>query len=223
MAERRLLLIEDDPSLRTGLSHALTRSGYAVRVARTATEARKALGEEHFDIAVLDLGLPDSDGIQWLRAVRRDGYRLPVVILTARDAVSDRVEGLDAGADDYVVKPFSLDELKARLRAAERRGHDQAAARMGCGPLVLDTDSLRASLDDRPLDLSRRQFAVLAELCRRNGRVVSRDALETAVYGWSREIESNAIEVHVHALRRKLPPGMIETVRGVGYRLVPTA
>lgn len=223
MSIKKLLLIEDDASLRAGLSHALKGAGYQVEAARTATEASAAMAREHFEVAVLDLGLPDADGITWLRAIRDDGHHLPVVVLTARDAVEDRVRGLDAGADDYVVKPFALDELKARIRAAERRGRGQAAARMEVGALSLDTETWRASLHGRPLELSRRQFALLAELCRKNGRVASRAGLETAMYGWSREIESNAIEVHVHALRRKLPEGMIETVRGVGYRLVENA
>lgn len=211
-----LLVVEDDASLRAGLESGL-RQHYRVVTASDAAGALAQLAEQDFAATVLDLGLPDMDGIALLKRMRADGYTVPVVILTARDAIEERIRGLDAGADDYVLKPFALQELLARLRAAIRRGVGQSSHRLSHGPLELDTAAWQAFLDGKPLTLSRRQFALLAELLRNEGRVLTLDHLEAAVYGWNTDIESNAIQVHVHALRRKLPPDLIRTVRGVGY------
>lgn len=217
-----VLVVEDDRSLREGLIAGLGRSGFRVTPATDAAGALSALRGDDFDAILLDIGLPDRDGIALLRQLRAEGYTLPVVILTARDAIDQRVEGLDAGADDYVLKPFELAELMARLRAAVRRGVGQACHTLVHGDLELDTAAWEARYEGRPLELSRRQFMLLAELLRNEGRVLTYDHLEAAVYGWNSDIESNAIQVHVHSLRRKLPEGFIRTVRGVGY-MVPAA
>lgn len=214
-----ILVIEDDASLREGLQHTLAQAKYRVATAADAAEARGALAADEFAAVVLDLGLPDQDGLALLKRIRSEGYTVPVVILTARDDLDARVNGLDAGADDYVLKPFALQELLARLRAAIRRGQGQSSHRLSHGALELDTDAWQARLHGEPLPLSRRQFAVLAELLRHEGRVLTQEHLEEAVYGWNTDIESNAIQVHVHALRRKLPEDLIQTVRGVGYMI----
>ncbi|MDT0635880.1 response regulator [Spectribacter hydrogenooxidans] len=215
-----ILVVEDDASLRHGLERALTQAKYETVSVADAGEARAALATHDFAGVVLDLSLPDQDGLALLKGIRREGYTVPVVILTARDALDARVDGLDAGADDYVLKPFALQELLARLRAAMRRGAGQASGRLTHGDLELNTEAWQAWFKGRPLDLSRRQFALLAELLRHEGRVLTYDHLEASVYGWNSDIESNAIQVHVHSLRRKLPADLIKTVRGVGY-MVP--
>jgi two-component system response regulator QseB len=217
--QKQVLLVEDDASLREGLFTSLKQAGIGYRAVSSGQEADACLAVGDFAAVVLDLGLPDIDGVTLLRRWRASGFTLPVVILTARDALDARVRGLDAGADDYVLKPFATQELMARLRAAMRRGQGQASAQLKYGELVLDTQAWQATLGGQPLSLSRRQFTVLAELLRHEGRVLTRDHLETAVYGWNTDIESNAIEVHVHALRRKLPRDVIHTVRGVGYMI----
>ncbi|MCB1995230.1 MAG: winged helix-turn-helix domain-containing protein, partial [Rhodoferax sp.] len=165
------------------------------------------------------LGLPRRDGLDVLAAVRRAGVRLPVLVLTARDAVPDRIRGLDLGADDYVLKPVDLDELAARLRALVRRAHGQADARLQAGGVVLDPATRQVSLDGAPVSLSTREFDLLQALMLDAGRLLSREQLEQRLYGWGTEVESNAVEVHVHHLRRKLGPTLIQTVRGVGYVL----
>ena len=175
------------------------------------------LQAEVFDVLLLDLGLPGEDGFAYLRRLRSAGYTEPVIILTARDAVDDRVKGLDAGADDYLIKPFSIDELTARLRAVQRRREGRHQAVLVQGALVLDPAAMRVSLDGQPIDLSRREFALLHALLAQAGQVLSRAELEEALYGWGQDVESNAIEVHIHHLRRKLGQGLIRTVRGVGY------
>lgn len=217
-----VLIVEDDRSLREGLVSSLGGAGFRVTPAADAGAALAALRRDDFNVILLDLGLPDRDGIALLKQLRTEGYTLPVVILTARDALDQRVEGLDAGADDYVLKPFALAELMARLRAAVRRGAGQASHTLVHGDLELDTAAWEARYGGRSLELSRRQFALLAELLRNEGRVLTYDHLEAAVYGWNSDIESNAIQVHIHSLRRKLPVDYIRTVRGVGY-MVPVA
>ncbi len=216
----RILIVEDDPLLGSGLKTGLGQDGYAADWVRSADPAEHALRVEHFDVMVLDLGLPGRDGLTLLRDLRSQGIDLPVLILTARDAITDKVEGLDAGADDYLVKPFDLDELSARIRALTRRGGGHAAPRLQAGELALDTSRRSVTLGDQTLSLSPREYALLETLIARADQVVPRARLQATTYGWRDEIESNALEVHIHNLRAKLGKGRILTVRGVGYRLV---
>ncbi|QOR38055.1 response regulator transcription factor [Billgrantia diversa] len=214
----RILLVEDDPSLASGIRLALKPEHYTVDHLADGTAALNALhGDEPFDAVILDLGLPGLDGMRVLESTRRRGNRVPVLVLTARDAVDDRIAGLDAGADDYLVKPFEVAELKARLRALLRRSQGQASPVLECREIRLDPATLGVSYRGRPVVLSRREFTLLHEFMSHPGRVFTRDTLTRLVYGWGEDVESNAIEVHVHHLRRKLFPGMIRTVRGIGY------
>lgn len=215
----RILLAEDDPLLGDALRAGLRQAGCQVDWVRDGEAAERELRAEPYAAAVLDLGLPRRDGLDVLAAVRRAGVRLPVLVLTARDAVPDRIRGLDLGADDYVLKPVDLDELAARLRALVRRAHGQADARLQAGGVVLDPATRQVSLDGAPVSLSTREFDLLQALMLDAGRVLSREQLEQRLYGWGTEVESNAVEVHVHHLRRKLGPALIQTVRGVGYVL----
>jgi len=215
----RILLAEDDPLLGDALRAGLRQAGCQVDWVRDGEAAERELRAEPYAAAVLDLGLPRRDGLDVLAAVRRAGVRLPVLVLTARDAVPDRIRGLDLGADDYVLKPVDLDELAARLRALVRRAHGQADARLQAGGVVLDPATRQVSLDGVPVSLSTREFDLLQALMLDAGRVLSREQLEQRLYGWGTEVESNAVEVHVHHLRRKLGPALIQTVRGVGYVL----
>lgn len=215
----RILIVEDDPLLGDGIQAGLRQAGFSSDWVRDGVAADTALAAERFAAVVLDLGLPRLSGLELLRRLRAAGNAVPVLILTARDAVADRVAGLDAGGDDYVVKPFDLDELAARLRALVRRAHGQAAATLRVGELELDPAAHAARFEGRPVELSAREFAVLQALTLNAGRVLSREQLEQALYGWGEEVESNAIEVHIHHLRRKLRPELIRTVRGVGYTL----
>ncbi len=216
----RILIVEDDPLLGPGLQTGLGQDGYAADWVQTADAAEHALRIEHFDLMVLDLGLPRRDGLALLRDLRRDSICIPVLILTARDAVTDRVAGLDAGADDYLVKPFDLDELNARIRALTRRSRGQSVSRLQAGDLVLDTTLRQVTLKSRPLCLSPKEYALLEALMGSADRVVPRTRLEATAYGWEDDVESNAMEVHIHNLRRKLGKDRILTVRGVGYQLV---
>ncbi len=197
----------------------LRQHGHAVDWVRDAAAATEALAGEPYDLVLLDLGLPDRSGLDVLRRLRRGGDRVPVLIVTAQDAVGSRVEGLDAGADDYLVKPFDLDELAARIRALQRRAAGRAETLLEHGPLRLDAASHQVTLRGEPVSLSAREFALLEVLLERPGRPVSRTRLEERLYGWGEEVESNAIEVHVHALRRKLGADWIKTIRGVGYMI----
>jgi two-component system response regulator QseB len=215
----RLLLIEDDELLASGLLVALRRAHYSVEHVRDGNSAVAALRDNVFDVAVLDLGLPGIDGTEVLRQVRAAGNGLPVLILSARDAMRDRVLGLDLGADDYLVKPFELDELLARLRVITRRHGGRPVNRIEQGALVLDLDSLRASWHGEPVELQRLEFMLLKQLADNPLRVFSRAQLEESLYGWGEGAESNTIDVHVHHLRRKLAPAVVKTIRGVGYRL----
>ena len=216
----RILLVEDDALLGDALQVGLRGQGFAVDWIRDGAAGEAALASDQFTAVVLDLGLPRMSGLELLQRVRDRGDRTPVVILTARDAVDDRVRGLDLGADDYVVKPVALTELGARLRAVARRAQGTASGAIVVGRLTVDLASRTVKLDGNPVELQAREFALLQELVLRAGRVVTRTQLETQLYEWDRGIDSNAIEVHVHHLRRKLAPELIRTVRGVGY-MVP--
>jgi two-component system OmpR family response regulator/two-component system response regulator QseB len=213
----RVLLVEDDGLLGEGLRAGLGQAGFAVDWVREGPDAVHALETTPFAAIVLDLGLPGLGGLAVLRRLRARGGKVPVLILTARDAVEDRVTGLDAGADDYVVKPVDLAELAARLRALVRRASGEAEPVLRRGELELYPADRRVIFRRREVELSAREFTLLHELMLSAGRVLSREQLEERLYPWGREIESNAVEVHVHHLRRKLAPGVIRTIRGVGY------
>ena len=215
----RILVVEDDSVLRDGLSRSLRNGGYAVEVADDGRLADQLLSVHSFDLVVLDLGLPGLDGLEVLRRLRRRACTVPVLILTARDNIVDRVNGLDVGADDYLVKPFELTELEARVRALMRRAQSVATARINHGALTLDTAARRAFVGDDALDLSAREVALLEALLLSAGRVVSKDQLADRLYGVSDEVGPNAIEVFVHRLRRKIEAAgvSIRTIRGLGY------
>ena len=215
----RILVVEDDSVLRDGLSRSLRNGGYAVEVADDGRLADQLLSVHSFDLVVLDLGLPGLDGLEVLRRLRRRASNIPVLILTARDSIVDRVNGLDVGADDYLVKPFELAELEARVRALMRRAQSVATARISHGALTLDTAARRAFVGEEALDLSAREVALLEALLLSAGRVVSKDQLADRLYGVSDEVGPNAIEVFVHRLRRKIEAAgvSIRTTRGLGY------
>ena len=214
----RILLVEDDPSLASGIRLALNPEHYTVDHLSDGVTALAALKEsEPFDAVILDLGLPRMDGMQILEAVRRQGNRVPILVLTARDAVDERIAGLDAGADDYLTKPFEVAELKARLRALLRRSNDQVNSALACRGIHLDPLTMQVSFQGKPVALSRRELTLLQEFMSHPGRVFTRDTLTRLVYGWDEDVESNAIEVHVHHLRRKFFPSLIRTLRGIGY------
>lgn len=217
----RILLVEDDPLLGEGLRTGLGAAGFTVDWIGDGPLADAALATERYAAVVLDWRLPRGDGLGVLRALRARRDVTPVLMLTARDAVEDRIAGLDAGADDYLVKPFALGELAARLRALVRRAAGEASQELRAGPLLLDVAAHRASLDGRPLDLSAREFALLHLLMSQRGRPATRQRLESALYGWGEEVNSNSIEVHIHNLRRKLGGDAIKTIRGVGYLINP--
>ena len=197
----------------------LRGEGHAVDWVRDGREAEAAAAPGNYDLIILDLGLPRRDGLSVLRALRAKGSEVPVLIVTARDAVTDRVAGLDAGADDYLVKPFDLDELAARVRAVMRRRAGRAQSVMRVGDLEIEAAAKRVKYRGKDVALSAREYALLEALADRPGRVMSRAQLEERLYGWDEEIASNAVEVHIHALRRKLDPALIRNVRGLGYSL----
>ncbi len=203
------------------LQHALRADGYAVDWVRDGLQTEAALGANAFDLLILDIGLPKRSGLDVLRQLRAHGSRIPVLLLTALDSVSDRVRGLDAGADDYLAKPFDLAELSARARALTRRGMAGAPTLLRHGPLSFDQVGKVALLDSKPVELSARETSLLEILLQRSGRLVSKDQLVNHLCAWGEEVSSNAIEVYVHRLRRKLEPGGVRviTVRGLGYRL----
>jgi two-component system response regulator QseB len=215
----RALLVEDDAMIGKAVTEVMQSEGYAVDWVRDGVEAQMALMHDVYDVALLDLGLPRKDGLEVLKHLRRAKLELPVLIITARDAVADRVAGLDAGADDYLVKPFDLEELLARTRAVIRRRAGRASPEIRFGALTLDPVKRRVFFRDRPVELSAREFAILEALAREPGVVVSRAKLEESVYGWGEEVGSNTVEVHLHHLRRKLTADLIRNVRGVGYRI----
>ena len=213
----RVLIVEDDTGIATGLAATLRASGYAVDVTATLALASAALRVEPFDLVLLDLSLPDGDGLDWLRQVRRTGSVMPVLIMSARDALPDRVAGLDEGADDYVVKPFEPEELLARMRVALRRSEGRASPVLRHGDLVVDPAAHTVVRNGEPVALRAKEFALLLALLRSSGQVLSRQRLEQALYGFDEVLDSNALEVHMHHLRRKLGDGLVKTVRGVGY------
>jgi two-component system OmpR family response regulator/two-component system response regulator QseB len=205
-----------------GVQTGLAQAGFEADWVKDGIAAELALGTPGFAAVVLDLGLPRLSGLDLLRRLRSAGNRTPVLILTARDAVEDRIAGLDAGADDYLVKPFDLHELAARLRALIRRAHGEAAPRLRVGEVELDAAARDATFCGQPLQLSTRELSLLHQLMLNAGRVLSREQLSERLYAWGEEIESNAIDVHIHHLRRKLAPHVIRTVRGVGYLMPRT-
>jgi two-component system OmpR family response regulator len=217
----RILVAEDDPGLAEGIAAYLRPLGHAVEVARHGADADAMLAGEQFELALVDIGLPRMDGFEVVRRMRARGQTTPAIVITARDALDDRVHGLDIGADDYLVKPFELAELAARIRAVVRRGQTAHSPRLVHGPLVLDTESRRALLRGEPLDLTAREWAVLEVLLKRAEKVVSKEDILQAISTWEDDLTPNAIEVYVSRLRTKLEPAniRIRTVRGFGYRL----
>ena len=217
----RILIAEDDQVLADGLLRALRSSGYAVDQVATGTEADAAVASHEFDLLILDLGLPKMGGLEVLRRLRARGSALPVLILTAADSVEQRVTGLDLGADDYMAKPFSLQELEARVRALTRRGLGTASSVIRHGPLTFDATGRVAYLDDQMVELSAREISLLEVLLQRAGRLVSKDQLVERLCEWGEEVSTNAIEVYIHRLRKKIERGpvRIATVRGLGYCL----
>jgi two-component system OmpR family response regulator len=217
----RLLLVEDDLTLGDAVREYLAAQGHVVDWAKCVAEARAAAFEP-FDAILLDWRLPDGSGVDWLRGLRAQkgaNQRVPVLLLTARDQLNDRVEGLDAGADDYLVKPFELAELAARVRAVSRRAAGQPQSLLQAGRIALDPAARGVTVGGAPVELTAREYALLEALLRRAGHIVSRADLEQLLYGFDAEVASNTIEVHLSGLRRKLGGGAIETVRGMGYRL----
>lgn len=215
----RLLVAEDEPVLAAQLTSALQSAGYVVDAAADGLDVEHQGLSEPYDLVVLDLGLPGRDGLSVLRRWREAGRVFPVLILTARDHWHDKVDGIDAGADDYLTKPFHLEELQARVRALLRRAGGHASADIRCGPLLLDTRQAGISLDGKPLELTGHEYRVLAYLMMHHGELVSRSQLVEHIYAQDFDRDSNTIEVFIARLRRKIPPELIQTVRGLGYRL----
>ena len=215
----KILIVEDDTLLQQGLTLALTGEGYAVDCAASAAQAIAYLNSGQYSLIVLDLGLPDRDGADLLRQWRKEQVDLPVLILTARDALSDRVDGLDAGADDYLIKPFALVELKARVRALIRRYQGRSDNLLQHGDLALNLSSQQVTVDNQPVEVTPKEFSLLTRLLMRIGQTVHRETLLQDLYSWQDDTGSNTLEVHIHNLRRKLGKDRIKTVRGVGYRL----
>lgn len=215
----RILLAEDDDVLSDGIATALRQSNLAVDQVERGGDADHALSITTYDLVILDLGLPDLDGLQVLRRLRGRGTHVPVLVMTARDGLEDRVQGLDLGADDYITKPFDLPELEARVRALLRRAQWGNSLEIALGPIQFDTVGRRVLVDNQPLDLSARELAVLEVLVQRLGRIVTKEQIAEHLYGWNEEVSHNAIEVNVHRLRRKLEPAglTIRTIRGLGY------
>jgi two-component system response regulator QseB len=213
----RVLLVEDDPMIGDSVRQGLRQDGFSVDWVRDGEEAELVLADEAYAVVLLDLGLPGASGLELLTRLRRRGNEVAVLILTARDAVSDRIDGLDAGADDYLVKPFDLDELAARIRAVLRRRSGRAQPLLAHGTLSLNPATHEVRYQGRRLNLSGREFNLLHALLERPGAVLSREQLEERLYGWGEEVGSNAVEVHIHHLRKKLGRDVILNVRGVGY------
>jgi DNA-binding response OmpR family regulator len=218
----RILLVEDDASLADGLQTALRREGFAVNHVAAGKAALHTLHADAPDLVILDLGLPDMDGLDVLQRLRAIDSGPLVIVLTARDTTEDKVCGLDRGADDYLAKPFEMPELLARLRALERRLSTAQTSEISVGRVVLDTLSHRVSVNGDTYELPRREYMLLKALMENPGRVLSKENLETKLYGWGEEVASNSIEVHVHHLRKKIPAGFIKTIRGVGYTVSKT-
>ena len=217
----QLLLVEDDLPLASGLKQALQKSGYAVNHVDSGNAALHAIKVERPDIVILDIGLPDIDGIAVLKKLRVSDKMLPVLLLTARDSVDDKVAGLDSGADDYLAKPFEMTELLARLRVLERRLSTVKTSEITIGQVCLDTIDQRVTFQGEELDLARKEYMLLKSLMENAGRVMTRPTLENRLYSWGEEVSSNAVEVHIHHLRKKFGNEFIKTIRGVGYKLDP--
>ena len=215
----RLLLVEDDLMLGEALQDALMPHSYVVDWVKDGESALKSLRREHFEIIILDIGLPGMDGFEVLKKLRSENFEVPVLLLTARDSLTDKVTGLDAGADDYLLKPFDLDELLARLRALSRRAAGRAIPFINYGKLCINPENHSVSYDNQPIVLARREYMVLIKLLENTGRVLSREQLEQSLYGWLDDVDSNALEVHIHHIRKKIPVDLIRTVRGVGYTI----
>ncbi len=215
----RILLAEDDASLGEGIRTALKRAAFTVDWVQNGPAALVAIGDGNIDLVVLDLGLPRMDGIEVIRQVRASGGNVPILVLSARERAADRTLGLDVGADDYLGKPFDTAELLARVRALLRRSAGRAQPTLQSGALHLDPARLTATWQGRALDLTRREFALLRLLMEQRGRPMARDTIQQHLYGWDEDVASNAVDVHVHQLRRKLEPGLIRTVRGIGYAM----
>ena len=215
----RLLLVEDDVALRDSLQQALSVQGFAVNSVGTGQQALAAVRSGDCDAVILDLGLPDIDGLSVLKQLRQKQQRMPVLILTARDGIDERIKGLDLGADDYLVKPFAAPELFARLRVIERRLGTASSHLIRCGEVELDTTAMQLQSGGISVSLSRREYVLLKELMESAGRVKTREQLEASLYSWGEEVASNALEVHISNLRKKLPGDFIRTVRGVGYSI----
>jgi two-component system response regulator QseB len=213
----RILLVEDDESLGESLRIGIEQYGYTVDWLKDGLTANEALKSSTFDVIVLDLGLPNLSGNELLQNFRARGEIAPVIILTAQDSIGDRIHGLDSGADDYLTKPVDLNELCARLRALQRRFSGRAESVIQQGNISIDPASHAVKQNDKPIDLSRREFALLHKLLENAGRILSRETLLQALYGWGEEVDSNALEVHIHNLRKKLGQDFITTIRGVGY------
>lgn len=219
----RILVVEDDSVLADGLKVGLGLHGATLDVVASCADGRAALATGEFDAVVLDLMLPDGSGLDLLTSLRTKGDRIPVLLLTALDEAPDRIKGLDAGADDYLGKPFDLDELAARVRAITRRQQGRASSYVSYNGVTLDVARLTAAVNGNAIILSRREFAILSALMNRPGIVFSKSELEARLYGWQEEIESNTVEVHVHNLRSKIGRSKIETLRGIGYRMGPAS
>lgn len=213
----RILLVEDDLSLGQGIGTALRREAFAVDWVRDGASALLAINDGGVDLVLLDLGLPRVDGIEVIRQVRASGSDVPILVLSARERAADRTLGLDVGADDYLGKPFDTGELHARIRALLRRSAGRAAPVLGSGPLQLDPARLTVTWQGRGVDLTRREFALLRLLMEQRGRPLGRETIQQHLYGWNADVASNAVDVHVHQLRRKLHPSVIRTVHGIGY------
>lgn len=215
----RILLVEDDPMIGEAMREGLQRQRFTVDWVEDARAAERALANGVYTLVLLDLGLPKRDGLSLLRDIRRRDDPVPVIVVTARDAVESRIQGLDAGADDYVIKPFHLDELIARIRSQLRRAHGRAVPQVSVGALTLDPATHEVTLRGAVVDLSAKEFALLHALLESPGAVLSREQLEERLYGWGEEVGSNAVEVHIHNLRRKLGAGAVRNIRGVGYKI----
>jgi two-component system response regulator QseB len=214
-----ILLVEDDIELGEAIKHALEHQSYAVTWLNDGRQAMAAMGDGSIDLVLLDLGLPGKDGLDVLAEARHDGVKTPILVMTARDALETRIRGLDLGADDYLVKPFHLGELAARIRSLTRRAQGLAYNLVEVGGLRLDLATMEVAFRGKSVTLTRREFAVLRILMERAGRIVRREALENSVYGFDTIVDRNAIEVQVHWLRRKLSADVIHTVRGIGYMI----
>lgn len=215
----RILLVEDDQLLGDGLSVGLEQMGYTVDWITDGNQAEMALRDSSLDLAILDISLPGQDGLTLLRKIRKQGNPIPVLLLTARDSLDDRIIGLDSGADDYLPKPFDLEELAARLRAISRRGSGRGTPLLQHGAITLDPAGRTVHLNDEPIACTSREYAILEALLQNCGQVLTRQRLEEALYGWDDGVESNAIEVYIHHLRKKLGKSTIQTIRGVGYKI----